>query len=162
MQAVVLWDKTRSFWDIKNSLSHERGSKRSERSGGRERSEQSGASKRVSGASERANGRASGPVLQSVFMAVFDHSGFEILENWRIWNGNVSLFRNSRSWISLMSYGAFRIGISMASFNINENCKSFQNDYPYERAMNDASRVTSGSKRGQVVCMPLLMYQFAC
>ena len=28
----------------------------------------------VSGASERANGRASGPVLQSVFLAVFDHS----------------------------------------------------------------------------------------
>ena len=46
----------------------------SERSGGRERSEQSGASKRVSSASERANGRASGPVIQSVFLAVFDHS----------------------------------------------------------------------------------------
>ena len=29
---------------------------------------------RVSGASERANGRASGPVLQSVFLAVIDHS----------------------------------------------------------------------------------------
>jgi len=28
----------------------------------------------VSGASERANGRASGSVLQSVFLAVFDHS----------------------------------------------------------------------------------------
>ena len=46
----------------------------SERSGGRKRSEQSRASKRVSGASERANGRASVPVLQSVFLAVFDHS----------------------------------------------------------------------------------------
>ena len=46
----------------------------SERSGGRERSEQSEASERVSGASERANGRASGPVLQSVFLAVIDHS----------------------------------------------------------------------------------------
>ena len=46
----------------------------SERSGGRERSEQSAASERVSGASERANGRASGPVLQSVFLAVLDHS----------------------------------------------------------------------------------------
>jgi len=45
-----------------------------ERSGGRERSEQSGASKRVSGASERANGWASGLVLQSVFLAVIDHS----------------------------------------------------------------------------------------
>ena len=32
----------------------------------------------VSGASERANGRASGPVLQSVFLAVFDHSAFFI------------------------------------------------------------------------------------
>ena len=29
----------------------------------------------MSGASERANGRASGPVLQSVFLAVLDHSG---------------------------------------------------------------------------------------
>ena len=45
-----------------------------ERSGGCERSEQSVASERVSGASERANGRASGPVLQSVFLAVIDHS----------------------------------------------------------------------------------------
>ena len=26
----LLWDKTRSFWDIKNSLSHERGSEQSE------------------------------------------------------------------------------------------------------------------------------------
>ena len=46
----------------------------SERSGGRERSEQSGASERVSGASERANGRASGPVLQSVFLIVVNQS----------------------------------------------------------------------------------------
>ena len=46
----------------------------SERSGGRERSEQSGASERVSGASKRANGRASGPVLTSVFFSIFDHS----------------------------------------------------------------------------------------
>ena len=40
----------------------------SERSGGRERSEQSGAS-------ERANGRASGPVLTSLFLFVPDHRG---------------------------------------------------------------------------------------
>ena len=46
----------------------------SERSGGRQRSEQSGASKRVSGASERANGRASDPVLTSQFLFVPDHS----------------------------------------------------------------------------------------
>ena len=39
---IPLWDKTRSFWDIKNSLSHERGSEQSEQ-----------ASKRVS-AAERA------------------------------------------------------------------------------------------------------------
>ena len=31
----------------------------------------------VSGASERANGRASGPVLQSVFLVVLAHSGEE-------------------------------------------------------------------------------------
>ena len=46
----------------------------SERSGDCERNEQSGASKRVSGASERANGRASGPVLTSRFLFVPDHS----------------------------------------------------------------------------------------
>ena len=46
----------------------------SERSGGRERSEQSGASEWVSGASELANGRASGPVLTSLFLFVPDHS----------------------------------------------------------------------------------------
>ena len=37
-------------------------------------SEQSGASERVSGARERANGRASGPVLTSRFLFVPDHS----------------------------------------------------------------------------------------
>ena len=47
----------------------------SERSGGRELSEQSGVSERVSGASKQANGRTSGPVLPSVFLAVLDHSG---------------------------------------------------------------------------------------
>ena len=46
----------------------------SERSGGRERSEHSGASEQMSDASEQANGRASGPVPQSVFLAVIDHS----------------------------------------------------------------------------------------
>ena len=30
-ETAALWDKTRSFWDIKNPLSHERGSERSER-----------------------------------------------------------------------------------------------------------------------------------
>ena len=47
----------------------------SESSGGRERSEQSVASEQVSGASERANGQASGLVLQSVLLTVLDHSG---------------------------------------------------------------------------------------
>ena len=42
-----------------------------ERSGARE---QGGPSQQVSGASERANGRVSGSVLQSVFLAVFDRS----------------------------------------------------------------------------------------
>ena len=45
-----------------------------ERSGAREQSELCGASERVSGASERANGRASGPVLTSQLMAVLNHS----------------------------------------------------------------------------------------
>ena len=34
----------------------------------------------MSGASKRANGRASGPVLQSVFLAVIDHSVAEDLQ----------------------------------------------------------------------------------
>ena len=59
-------------------LSHEQGSERSERasdcSGGHERSEQSEASEWVSGARERANGRASGPVLTSVFLVDRDLS----------------------------------------------------------------------------------------
>ena len=42
-----------------------------ERSGAREQSE---ASKFVSGAIQRVNGRASGPVLQSILLAVLDHS----------------------------------------------------------------------------------------
>ena len=46
----------------------------SERSGGRDRSELSGVSEQVSEASERANGRASGKVLQSVFLVVQAHS----------------------------------------------------------------------------------------
>ena len=46
----------------------------SERSRAREQSEQCGANEWVSGVSERANGRASGPVLQSVFLAVVAHS----------------------------------------------------------------------------------------
>ena len=49
-------------------------SKVSERSGRRKQSKQSGAGKRVCPASERANGRASGPLLQYVFLAVLDHS----------------------------------------------------------------------------------------
>ena len=39
-----------------------------------EQSEQCGASERVSGVSERANGRASGPELQSVFLVILAHS----------------------------------------------------------------------------------------
>ena len=45
------------------------------------KSKQSGASDHVSGASERANGRASGPVLQSVFLAVYDHSALRYEKN---------------------------------------------------------------------------------
>ena len=80
-----LWDKTRSFRDIKNSLSRTRewakwaSERTSERSRGRERSEQSIASKQVSGASEWANGQASGPVLTSLFLLVPDHSAAVLL-----------------------------------------------------------------------------------
>ena len=49
----------------------------SERSGAREQSEYCGASERVSGASERVNGRASGSVLQSVFLVILAHGGEE-------------------------------------------------------------------------------------
>ena len=63
----------------------------SERSGGRERSEQSGASEGVSGASERANGRASGPVLTSLFLFVPDHSAvvhtMESKKGVALWSG---------------------------------------------------------------------------
>ena len=49
----------------------------SEHSRARERSKHDEASKRVSGASERTNGRANGPVLQSVFLVVL------ALEGWK-------------------------------------------------------------------------------
>ena len=49
----------------------------SECSGAHKQSEQGGASKRVSGASEPANGRASGPVLQSGFLVVLDYKALE-------------------------------------------------------------------------------------
>ena len=77
----ALWVKTRSFWDIENSLSHQRGSERSEQ-----------ASKRVSEAegpsvasspeqgkerAVQANGRASGPVPQSGFLIFLAHSAKE-------------------------------------------------------------------------------------
>ena len=51
--------------------------RKSECSGTREQSEPGGASKRVSGASEQANGRASGPVLQSGFLVVLDYKALE-------------------------------------------------------------------------------------
>ena len=46
----------------------------SERSGVCEQSKQCGVNKRVSGASEQGNGRASGPVLMSLYLFVPDHS----------------------------------------------------------------------------------------
>ena len=60
---IALEDKTRSIWDINNSLSHEWGSEQSER-----------AREQVSGASELSNGRARGSVLTSLFLFVPDHS----------------------------------------------------------------------------------------
>ena len=53
----------------------------SEHSGARQCRKQCGASERVSGASERANGRASGPVLTSGFLVILDHSVRE-RKNW--------------------------------------------------------------------------------
>ena len=61
------------------SLSHEQGSERSECRGAHKRSELWGASKQMSGASEWANGRASCPGLQSIFLAVIDHSGLHFV-----------------------------------------------------------------------------------
>ena len=43
----------------------------------RELIKQGGESKRVSGTSKRANGRTSGPVLQSVFVIILAHSALE-------------------------------------------------------------------------------------
>ena len=73
----TLWDKTRSYGDIKNSLSHEWGSERSERASGRvstaEGASEASSPEQANEWAVRANGRASGPVLQSVFLAVIDH-----------------------------------------------------------------------------------------
>ena len=64
-------EKTRNKYPSNHSLSHERGS---ERSTARQLNEQGGVSKQVSGASEQANGQVSSLVLQSVFLAILDHS----------------------------------------------------------------------------------------
>ena len=52
----ALWDKTRSFWDINNSLSHKRGSEQSER------------------CERTSNGQASGLVPTPWFLIILDHS----------------------------------------------------------------------------------------
>ena len=54
-----------------------------ERGGVRERSEQCEVSKQVSGAREQANGRASGPVLTSRFLAVLNHLGMARGVEWK-------------------------------------------------------------------------------
>ena len=53
----------------------------SECSGAREQREQCRASKRVRDLSGQANGRASGPVLTSVFLVFLDHSAFAVKES---------------------------------------------------------------------------------
>ena len=50
----------------------------------------------VSGASERANGRASGPVLPSVFLAVIDHSVLVKMDFYQIY-GEKGLRANARA-----------------------------------------------------------------
>ena len=64
----------------------------SERRGARKQSKQGGASKWVSGASER----ASGPVHQSVFLAVLDHS---------TWIVSPPRLQNLASFLSVSSFG---------------------------------------------------------
>ena len=71
----------------------------SERSGGREQSEQSGASERVSGASKWANGWASGPVLQSVFIVTGVNSMPHPSKVARAWKLKVTKKGNKRSEI---------------------------------------------------------------
>ena len=76
--AETAWNRRIQFIDINrfpmSSGASEWASERTnERSGARERSEQCGASEWVSGASERASGRANGPVLTSRFPAVPNH-----------------------------------------------------------------------------------------
>ena len=60
--------KTQIKSPLNHSLSYKRGSERSERA------QRSAQAKRVSGASKRANGRASGPVLQSVLLVILAQS----------------------------------------------------------------------------------------
>ena len=68
-QTIVLWDKTRSFWDIESSTfprarewAKWASEETSEHSGARKRSKQGRASERVSSATKRVNRWASGPV----------------------------------------------------------------------------------------------------
>ena len=95
---TALWDKTRSFWDIKNSLSHEwAGERTSERSGGREWSKQSGVSQQVSGAT--ASERVSGPVLTS---CLFQAAVYCRRNTTHEWDESLPIFRQPKlQWTTL-------------------------------------------------------------
>ena len=74
----TLWVRTAWIWDIRSYTIPWARERANERSGARERSEQCGASEWVSGASERASGRANGPVLTSRLQAYLNHRGMGV------------------------------------------------------------------------------------
>ena len=78
-----------------------------ERSGVRERSNQCGASERVSSTSECAKRRASGPVIQSVFLVVLAHSALLL---------SASFSSNSFSSTSYFSSPSFTKSVDLSPF----------------------------------------------
>ena len=81
--AIALWGKFRPCWNFNNSLSHERGSERSEQASKRviaaERASEACSAEQANEWAVRADGRASGPVLMSQIMAVVPHCALSYL-----------------------------------------------------------------------------------
>ena len=71
---ITLWFRTAKNWDMNHSLSHELGSERVSEIASKRMSVAERASiAEQCGAIERANGRASGPLLASRFLADLNH-----------------------------------------------------------------------------------------
>ena len=86
-----------------------------ERSGAQDQSKECGASEWVSDARERANGRASGPVLTSRFLAVLDHSAVSVCKPVHL---SVCFLVDRSKWVHLQVMNEFLPVISFCQRRI--------------------------------------------